>query len=28
MIGGYIQPGNPVANMFFSLYVSPGHCFT
>ena len=23
MIGGYIQPGNPVSNMFFSLYVSP-----
>jgi hypothetical protein len=22
MIGGYIQPGNPVANMYFSLYVS------
>jgi len=21
MIGGYIQPGNPVANMYFSLYV-------
>lgn len=22
MIGGYIQPGNPVSNMFFALYVS------
>jgi hypothetical protein len=22
MIGGYIQPGNPVSNMYFSLYVS------
>jgi purine-cytosine permease-like protein len=21
MIGGYIQPGNPVADMYFSLYV-------
>lgn len=23
MIGGYIQPGDPVSNMYFSLYVSP-----
>lgn len=34
LIGGYIQPGNPVANMFFVLYVSydprfiPGECLS
>jgi hypothetical protein len=25
MIGGYIQPGNPVSNMYFSLYVCAPH---